>query len=184
MVNHRLKQFLEKNSIISPNQAGFRNKRECLDQVARIENEVRNINNKNYGVLAVFLDIEKAFDTACRPLILKILKESGIKGQMYNYIRAFLSNRTFRVKIGSELSEYRPLKNGVPQGAVLSPTLFLPTLNFFKDNFFPKGSNMNIAQFADDTALFSKIKIDDLMHFKGNKNGKEANDDVKKLIIM
>ena len=131
MVNHRLKQFLEKNRIISPNQAGFRNKRECLDQVARIENEVRNINNKNYGVLAVFLDIEKAFDTACRPLILKILKESGIKGQMYNYIRAFLSNRTFRVKIGSELSEYRPLKNGVPQGAVLSPTLFFTNSKLF-----------------------------------------------------
>ena len=188
MVNHRLKNFLEENNILNPNQAGFRNKRECLDQVARIEQEVRSLrkaNDKQYGVLAVFLDIEKAFDTSCRVLILDILFKNGVRGQMYNYIRAFLSNRTFRVKIGSELSEYKKITNGVPQGAVLSPTLFLVTLNFLNDSFFrdenTKKMNIKIAQFADDTAIFSKVKISDLNQYQNTERETDTNEDIDKV---
>ena len=178
IMNKRLKLDLESRHIINPNQAGFRNKRECLEQVARIEAEVRNLKGDNYGVLAAFLDIEKAFDTACRPLILKLLKQHQILGQLYNYIRAFLSGRSFQVKVGSDLSESKTISNGVPQGAVLSPTLFLLTLNFLDDSFFPQAMKIKTAQFADDTCLYKVINISDLAHYKNNGQGHETNQHV------
>jgi len=43
---------------------------------------------------------------------------------MFQFIRSFLSNRTFQVRVGSTLSMTKPLENGTPQGSVLSPVLF------------------------------------------------------------
>ena len=43
---------------------------------------------------------------------------------MFHFIRSFLSNQTFQVRIGSTLSMTKRLENGTPQGSVLSPILF------------------------------------------------------------
>ena len=49
----------------------------------------------------------------------------GVGGFFYNWVLDFLTDRRFRVKVGSEMSEEFKIVNGIPQGSVISPVLLL-----------------------------------------------------------
>ena len=48
------------------------------------------------------------------------LKKMGLNGKMSTYIKHFLSNRTIQVRVGNTLSGTHTLKNGTPQGSIIS----------------------------------------------------------------
>ena len=66
MINKRLTWFLESNNHISRFQSGFRSDRSTNDNLARLETFIRNVFIKKEHVVAVFFDLEKAYDTAWR----------------------------------------------------------------------------------------------------------------------
>lgn len=71
-----------------------------------------------------FIDLTAAFDTVWREgMIYKFLRVIPCKliTQLLNNI---LNDRTFQVIIGTNVSSSKKLKNGLPQGSVLSPHLF------------------------------------------------------------
>ena len=83
---------LENENLISNNQCGFRPLRSCIDQLARLENYIQNaFINKEY-VIAIFFDLEKAYDTTWRNSIVKQLNEWGIKGHLAIFIHKFLTD--------------------------------------------------------------------------------------------
>ena len=53
---------LEKNGHLAPTQSGFRKKRSNLDQLTRLESAIRKAKLENRNLVAVFLDLVKAFD--------------------------------------------------------------------------------------------------------------------------
>ena len=86
--------------------------------------------------------------------------------QHVHFIRAFLSNRTFQVRLGSCLSMRKRSENGTPQGSVLSPILFsmmiiyLPGLissisSFYADYFclWATGSNFKELEYLCQNSL-------------------------------
>ena len=99
MVNNRLMWILETNGIISPMQYGFRKNRSTSDVLVRLETEVRNTFALRKSLIAVFFDIEKAYDTTWRRGILEVLRNNNIKGRLANFIKQFLQDRSFRVRI-------------------------------------------------------------------------------------
>ena len=60
---------------------------------------------------------------------MKDLHDIGLRGRLPNFISNFLSDRSFNVRIGSTLSETFEQEQGVPQGSILSPTLFNIKIN-------------------------------------------------------
>ena len=72
---------------------------------------------------------KKAYDTTWRYGILKDLHNFGLKGRLPNFIKSFLEDRTIQVRVGSTLSDLYDQEQGVPQGAILSTTLFNVKLN-------------------------------------------------------
>ena len=66
----------------------------------------------------MFLDIEKAYDMVSREALLLKLLQLGITGEIFNFIKSFLTNRSFQVQIDSSYSEVKNLENGVPHGIV------------------------------------------------------------------
>ena len=55
--------------------------------------------------------------------------------------------------VDEEVSNWKPVLSGVPQGSVLGPILCLIYTNDIEE-----GVTSNILKFADDTKLFSKIE--------------------------
>jgi len=71
---------------------------------------------------------------------------------MKAYVQSFLSNRTFKVLIGTQSSDLHGQENGVPQGIILSPILFLIGVDSL---FRPMLSNIKCFMYADDIVLVS-----------------------------
>ena len=79
---------------------------------------------KKEHVVAVFFDLEKAYDTTWKNGILLDLHELGVKGRLAIFLESFLAERSIQVRVGSTLSDTFRLSQGVPQGSILSTTLF------------------------------------------------------------
>ena len=129
IVNNRLVYYLESNSVISNLQSGFRKQRCTTDQLVRFETWVREGLANREHVVVVLFDLEKAYDTTWRYGILSDLFKAGLRGYLPIFISKFLENRLFRVRVGSTLSEQFNQETGVPQGSILSVTLFNLKIN-------------------------------------------------------
>jgi potassium voltage-gated channel Eag-related subfamily H protein 8 len=66
IINWRLMWYLEVNGLIGIQQSGFRSNRSTTDHLAQLENDLREALNERQHTLAVFFDIQKAYDTAWR----------------------------------------------------------------------------------------------------------------------
>ena len=71
-----------------------------------------------------FFDLEKAYDTTWKYGILKDVHDIGLKGRLPLFLQNFLTDREFKVKVGSTLSALHKQEQGVPHGSILSVTLF------------------------------------------------------------
>ena len=155
MVNKRLQNHLERNNLINPSQSGFRKNRSTEDQVALLAQEVENAFQMKMKTLAVFVDLTKAFDKVWKEgLLLKLLRKD-IGGNMYKWIESYLFQRTARVRLDGHRSHLVKIKEGVPQGGVISPTLFI----IFIDDIVDKLSrNISRALHADDLAVWTSAE--------------------------
>ena len=129
MINKRLVWYLESNDLISPIQSGFRSGRSTNDHLIRLETFIRDAFVNREHVVSVFFDLEKAYDTTWRYGILKDLHDLGLRGRLPVFIRSFLEDRTMQVRVGSTLSDFYDQEQRVPQGSILSTTLFNIKIN-------------------------------------------------------
>ena len=149
LVKNRLSWWLESRDILHRCQSGFRPGRSTKDCTLLLHDDIyKGIANKR-STLAVFIDIEKAYDTVWRNGLLYKLGSIGVTGNIFRWIRSFLYNRTFQVRVGSAMSEIHSFENGIPQGSVLSPLLFAIMINDLPENI---GINVNL--YADDACIW------------------------------
>ena len=113
--------------IIATAQSGFRKQRGTLDHLVRFETFIREGFIKKEHV-SVFFDLESAYDT-WKYGIMNDLYDFGIRGRLAYFISAFLNERQFRVRVGNTFSNPLEQKMGVPQGCILSVTLFSVKIN-------------------------------------------------------
>ena len=129
MINKRLIWYLESNNLLSRYQSGFRAGRSINDNLVRLETFIRDAFVKKEHVVAVFFDLEKAYDTTWRYGIMKDIHKLGLRGRLPTFIESFLADRAMQVRVGSTLSDLYDQEQGVPQGGVLSTTLFNIKIN-------------------------------------------------------
>ncbi|RVE51752.1 hypothetical protein evm_003555 [Chilo suppressalis] len=133
-----------------PEQYGFRAKTSTEDAVLDLTSNIyKHLDNKR-KCIAVFLDLQKAFDTVSIPILLCRLENLGIRGVALNWFKDYLQNRSQTVRLGGHFSESASCNYGVPQGSTLGPTLFLAYINGLCKIHLKKGE---LFMFADDTAL-------------------------------
>jgi len=153
IVNDRLKWYLESKHLLAPEQARFRQCRSTEDQATLLSQEVEDAFQEQKLVMTTWIDLQKAFDTVWTDGLLVKLLNARITSKMYNWIKSFLHNRRARVMVEQVPSKKVLLRHGVPQGGVISPTLFLIFINDLVD-VLPKG--VKAALYADDLVLWCK----------------------------
>jgi retron-type reverse transcriptase len=104
---------------------------------------------------AVFLDIEKAFDTTWHTGLLYKLSKLEFSTSLVKLICSFLSQWKFSVSVEGKMSMPREMQAVVPQGSVLSPTIFNMYIN---DT--PQTHGAHLALFADICMYATDCKED------------------------
>ena len=99
------------------------------------------------------LDLSAAFDTIDHSILLHRLSTwFGFNGKVISWLTSYLSARKFMVTVNSTSSTQSFLGQGVPQGSVLGPLLFIlyttPLSSLISD------SSVGHHMYADDNQLF------------------------------
>ena len=155
MVNLRLTWLLKEKQIISPTQFGAEKGRSTIEPLIQLEEHIRHAFNNKTPTIAIFFDIEKAYDATWKYPILKKLKDEGIDGQLPIFLQNFMSNRTFQIRIDNTYSKVFAQVNGIAQGSVLSCTAFKLAVNSIIDDL---PENVKKSIFMDDFAAYCSSK--------------------------
>lgn len=144
----RLNKYLDDNKILIDEQYGFRPQHSTTLQIAKLLDNISIGHNNMKNTLMATLDVEKAFDSVWHDGLIHKLMTYEIPTHITKIIKSFLGERFFSVKVGESHSSKKLIPAGVPQGALLSPTLYLLFINDM-----PKRNDTDLFLFADDTAI-------------------------------
>ena len=92
ILNSRLYWWLESSGLICQNQAGFRAKGRTEDQLFRLTQRIIDGFQRGEQTTAVFVDLQQAYDRIWRKGLLLKLQNLGVKGNMYSWIKLFLTD--------------------------------------------------------------------------------------------
>ena len=146
----RLKNHLFFNNVLHDNQFGFRTNCSTSDAIAQFLDGCYDSLNCRKVTVSVFLDLSKAFDTLDHKILVQKLYHIGIRGALLEWFESYLKSRKQRVTIGAAKSNFKSMLSGVPQGSVLSPTLFLIYIN----DMCRATNILNFVHFADDSTVY------------------------------
>jgi hypothetical protein len=118
------KRHIEERNMLNASQFGFRACYSTTLQGMWLADQVTLHLDNNLSTAAVFLDIEKAYDITWQPGLLYELSKLQFSISLIQLIASFLSQRKFRVSVEGEMSTPKHVQAGMPQGSILSPTLY------------------------------------------------------------
>ena len=149
-----LYQHLNMNSLLNPNQSGFRPGDSTVNQLLSIVHSIFTAFdcNPTLDVRSVYLDISKAFDRVWHQGLIYKLRRCGVSGKLLTLMQSFLENRKQRTVLNGKTSTWSTISAGVPQGSILGPLFFLIYINDLTD-----GLKCNVKLFADDTSIFTVV---------------------------
>ena len=127
---NRMYGFLSRNNIFFDSQYSFRSKRSCEHAIMEMVGHVLQAKNEGKHSMGVFLDLSKAFDPLDHPVLIAKLERYGIRGNMLDWFKSYLSGRSLVAKISNNTnvtmySEKYDITFGTAQGSCLVPLLFI-----------------------------------------------------------
>lgn len=154
VVRDQLQSHVDSYSLVSEFQSAYKSHHSCetainfvvADWVCQLESM--------YIIIAVFIDLKRAFETIDRFVMLKVLDNIGVKGNVYKWFESWLSQRIQQTKLNGKLSSESFINVGLPQGTPLSCLLFALYINAI----ISLVKHCKIKLFADDTLIWIVAK--------------------------
>ena len=149
---------------LHPNLYGFAKGRGTQDGLMTVSHMASShifrknaTNTRSKGsCVAVFVDLEKAFEMANKNVILSTLAKLGVKGKLLAWIKDYLTDRRGYVTIDGFKSEAHDFENGTPQGSIISPALFNIIVHELLSYKWP--NNVEVFSYADDLVIIIQCK--------------------------
>ena len=149
-----LEKHITENNILDMSQHGFRKKKSTSTNLVQFWEKVTDISDSQCDVSIIYTDFMKAFDSVPHDLLLLKLEQYGITGRNLDWFRSYLNERTQKVIVKDQLSEAINVESGIPQGGVLSGTLFALYINDVVTCF----KKCEVSLYADDAKIFYAIE--------------------------
>ena len=144
------------NNILEDNQFGFRAGHSTIHATNKFVSDICwNINNREC-IGATLIDLSDAFTTVWTEGLMYKLKNYNFPTHLIKMIKNMLKDKKFIIDInGVKLDKIFTIKNGLQQGTVTSPLLFILYINelLVKLNKI-KGKKYSLA-FADDIVIYT-----------------------------
>ena len=142
---------------LAPHQHGFRKGRSTLTALQEMNDHITTGLNQKKPVdrtVMVAIDLSRAFDTVNHEILLKDVSELPLKQHLKRFLFAYLRGRQTYVEFRGAKSKHKKMKQGVPQGGVLSPTLF----NLYMSKLPSPPGSIRIVTYADDSSVLNSGK--------------------------
>lgn len=147
---NQFNDFIIRNSILKNHQSGFRGSHSCESAINDVLREWKEAQNDSKSLIAVFLDLQRAFETIEPKILIAKLRKIGIQEKTLKWFESYLFGRKQRVKFNGVVSDEISNDLGVPQGSILGPLLFILYINELGDCL----KYCKIKMFADDTLIY------------------------------
>lgn len=152
MIKVRLEWYLESNSLLPPNQFGFRRGMGTLDALTSLVTNIQLAFSKKQFIGLLFADIEGAYDAVDLNILARKLFKINCSRNVIRGILQLFSNRKIYVRDHKgDLHGPRVLTQGLMQGSVLSPILF----NVYTASLHNLWEDNTCIQYADDICVFA-----------------------------
>lgn len=129
----------------------YRKTHSCETTLLRLVEDWKQEIDKKECVAVLSTDMSKAFDALHPALLIKKLKAYGFSDTALSLMRNFFSCRMNRVKIGGEVSSWKKIIRGCPQGSSFGPLLW----NLFQNDMPLSIKNSNLSMYADDHQIYA-----------------------------
>lgn len=152
IIKHKLNLHIEVNNLLPADSYGFRKGVGIQEFGVRLTQILEANTRDKLCSLVIAIDVTKAFDKINIKILIAILRNMNIEEKYIYWIYKSIYNREITIT-NHPFSAKSKLKEGVPQGDVLSPLLFnlyTSTIHEIKDE------NTELLQYADDFTLIVK----------------------------
>lgn len=154
VVLERLQEQVEKKQILPETSFGFRKGTSTTTCLTYVVNAIKSNKREKKLTAMIFIDLSNAFNTVDCTILAKMLYDIGISPDVVAWVTSFLTNRRINFHMRKE-TVTRWINNGLPQGDVLSPTLF----NIYSSSLHTiREEGVELVQFADDFGILVTAK--------------------------
>ena len=146
--------YITANIPNTPMQHGYKTQHSTVTALHTLNNTVAKGFNQMAPparTITVALDMSKAFDTINIHTLIRKLLQTNIPGTIIKFIANYIKGRKAYTTYINHTSKQRQFITGVPQGGVLSPTLF----NIYTSDLPPPSAPVQVMAYADDITITS-----------------------------
>ena len=157
-VHNQLMSFINKNKLLPSLQSAYKQGHSTTTALIKIHNDIINTLAKGDNIIYMTLDITAAFDTVLHEQLIECLNKFGFINTPLEWFKSYLNNRFTKIKAKNVCSEKTKLDIGIPQGGVLSPTLY--SIYISDICYLLESHNIMYHLYADDIIIyFSSLKM-------------------------
>ena len=150
--------YLVKTGLLYELQSAFRAEHSTECALINLTDHILfNLDEDNLSGM-VFVGFRKAFDVVDHQLLLTKLRLYRVSDPSLSWFESYLSGRQQFVSVDGQRSDYLLIKQGVPQGSVLGPTLF----SLFVNGIPLHLTDSTVDIYADDTTITANAHFSDL----------------------